>query len=471
MPQNNNDPYAQIVTGANYSQSGPKPVNPEGVSNPPNQGQVLSETDDPYAHLAGQSTPPVDHSYSTNFMKELPGALGQAAIGALKGAGSTAKNIGRMATLHSPDAEPTGILAPTNPMQGVGRTAEQAGEFMLPGLGEEKIGKLATEIPKIGEYAAPAARVAYNGLTSGGINAAQGGGFKTGAIAGTGTGLLGEGMRAAAPGIAEKALGMRGTDRAFGKTPGRTLLDETSGVRPETVAASAKAKIGQLTPRLEQHVDAIQAPMASLAPARTVLNDAGSKAISQNSPALYGQINNMENTLHQRFNTGQTIPQDVTPRDLLNLKRGFSEEHMNWNPDRRDAALSAGRRAYGALDSELDRTVPEAAGLNQRISSLIPTARRGEAIARGEGAAPRIMERIARPTGALTGAIGGGMMGYQHGGASGAAEGAGLGLILPELMSSPTGRMIAARGFNRPVPRYVLPAIRGAALQLDRGNQ
>jgi hypothetical protein len=209
---------------------------------------------------------------------------------------------------------------------------------------------------------------------------------------------------------------------------------------------------------------------ASLAPARSILSEALGKATAQNAEGLHGQIGGMQDFLSRRFGNGEPIPENVTPRDLLNLKRGFSEEHLGWNPDRRDAALSSGRRAYGALDSELDRAVPEAAGLNQRISSLVPTVRRGEAMARGEGATPRIMERIARPTGALTGAIGGGMFGYQHGGTTGAAEGAGLGLILPELMSSPTGRMILARGLNRPLPAFVLPAIRGGALQFDRRN-
>jgi hypothetical protein len=562
----------QVRTGTRASTAGPAAYK-EGQVNLPNQGQVTTVDLD---ELSPQNTEPPasgEERFSTRLMKDLPGAAGQALLGAGQGLLHTATAPAAYAAgklfpkAAAPKlAEREQITTPQNARAAIGRGVEQAGEFMLPGLGEERAAAL------VPEKLAPLARTGYQALTSGGINAAQGGSFGTGAVAGAGTGLLGEGMRAAAPEVAEKALGMRGTDRAFGKTPGRAILDETTGVRPETVAASAKERIGELTPELESKVDAAsvrpnrvrgllpappqeiplgvhprnpasrpmafdaavkpeepmeprsgnplapisdypginphflsgsehpelsgrtptaqgilirpqQAPtgppisptvpnrVASLGPARGVLNEAAGKATSQNAEGLAGQIGGMQDFLGRRFNTGESIPENVTPRELLNLKRGFSEEHLNWSPDRRDAALSAGRRAYGALDTELDRAVPESAELNQRISSLIPTVRRGEAMARGEGATPRIMERIARPTGALTGAIGGGMLGRQQGGTSGMIEGAGLGLILPELMTSPTGRMVAARALNRPIPQWVLPAIRGGALQLDRGKQ
>lgn len=456
----------QVRTGTRASAAGPAAYK-EGQVSLPNQGQVTTVDLDELSPKQAES--PVDHSYSTELIKEIPWAAGQFGNGAARGLLHTATALpAYVASKIAPNSpqlqERERMNEPENPVQSIGHGVEQAGEFMLPGLGEEKAvsllpGKLA-----------PLGRIGYQALTSGGVNAAQGGGFGTGAAAGALTGALGEGMRAAAPGVAEKALGMRGTDRAFGKTPGRAILDETSGVRPESVAASAKAKIGELTPQLESAVAASPA-MASLKPARDVLSEAASRAASHNAEGLHGQIGNMAKTIGQRFDTGAPIPEILPPRELLDLKRGFSEENLNWNPDRRDAALSAGRRAYGALDKSLDQAVPKAAPLNQRISSLIPTMRRGEAMARAEGAGPRVMERIARPTGALTGAIGGGMLGYRQGGATGAAEGAGLGLILPELMTSPTGRMALARALNRPLPAFVLPAIRGGALQLDRGKK
>jgi hypothetical protein len=622
----------QVRTGTRASAAGPAAYK-EGQVSLPNQGQVTTVDLDELSPKQAES--PVDHSYSTELIKEIPWAAGQFGNGAARGLLHTATALpAYVASKIAPNSpqlqERERMNEPENPVQSIGHGVEQAGEFMLPGLGEEKAVSL------LPEKLASLGRIGYQALTSGGVNAAQGGGFGTGAAAGALMGAMGEGMRAAAPGIAEKALGMRGTDRAFGKTPGRAILDETSGVRPESVATSAKERIGQLTPELENKVDAasvrpnpirgflpapsqdiplhsaggdqgrlsqpvifnqpdrpmprgLPAPAhdipltanpfygahppdeglgaaainnsrvgesmatpegnpnygysdqfpsaegkwtggilrrvaagepasgmgpgqyigeipgerggpsqvqgiwrrqqarlsgaipkikpfipkasASLAPARDILSEALGKATAQNAEGLHGQIGGMQDFLSRRFGNREPIPENVTPRDLLNLKRGFSEEHLGWNPDRRDAALSTGRRAYGALDSELDRSVPEAAGLNQRISSLIPTVRRGEAMARGEGAGPRIMERIARPTGALTGAIGGGMLGYRQGGATGAAEGAGLGLILPELMTSPTGRMALARALNRPLPAFVLPAIRGGALQLDRGKK
>ena len=485
-------------------------------------------------------------------------AAGNLALGAGRGLLKTATAVPSFLSQHIPGvnanpaklAERQKLITPQGTAQSLGMGAEQAGEFLIPGLGEER----ATAM--LPEAARPAGRIAYNALTSGGVNKLQGGSFSTGAVAGGVGGGLSEGMKAAAPKIAEKALALRGTDRAFGKTPGRAILDETKGVRPETVAASAKQRIEQLTPQLEQAADAVssrptpkllppppteiptgpivprdtpgelipaarapgttvisarspgirsayttsgtRAPhnlptsgpgillqhpdippapatvpnaTASLAPARQVLSSAAGRATAENAEGLHGQIGNMQDFLSRRFQSGEPIPESVTPRDLLNLKRGFSEEHLGWNPEIRDRALSAGREAYGALDAELDRTVPGAAGLNQRISSLIPTVRRGEAMARSEGATPRILERIARPTGALTGAAGGGIYGYQHGGAPGAIAGAGLGLVLPELVSSPTGRMIAARALNSAAPKYLVPALRGSGLQFFRPSE
>lgn len=106
----------------------------------------------------------------------------------------------------------------------------------------------------------------------------------------------------------------------------------------------------------------------------------------------------------------------------------------------------------------MDRTLPEAAGLNQHISSLIPVAWRAESTASGADTTQRVLS-----------SLGGGIYCSAHGGPAG-DEGAGLGLV-SELISSPTGQIIVARSFNRSVPTYVLPAIRGGALQLERGNQ
>jgi hypothetical protein len=466
------------------------------------------------------------------------------------------------------------LQAPDSISGKVGRGIEQVGEFLAPG-GLEKSGaaKLAELAPWAGRAAKPLAKVLTSGISAGAVNSAQGGSPVTGAAMGAGGQIIGQGLKAAAPVMAETALGLPKAARAFGKTPGTALLDETRGIRPSTIAASAQGKLGELNPQLESAADAasvkpnparamlpapaqriplpgadnfirdtpgelipaapfprgnivggssprvasqlgsteamipprltrndlfmhsgvrpptelptsgpgvlirpFEAPSgggmpslpntsASLAPARGILSDAAAKARGQNAEGLHGQLGNMLDSLSRRFQTGEPIPENVTPRQLLDLKRGFNEENLRWNPEMHDRALSTGRQAYNALDQELDRTVPESAGLNQRISSLIPVAQRAESISRGAPTLQRAAQRFGAHTGALTlGGIGG-YQGYREGGVPGAIAGGLTGVLAPELIASPEGQMALARTL------YKMNGLRplvGGALQLDR---
>lgn len=552
--------------------------------------------------------PAAEEAPPQSLMKQAGGMAEDFGKGVIKGGLNTVNGVsslihkipGGVGEALVPSSGLTGAkmyAQPSNTAQSIGKGVEQAGEFLLPGLGEEGAGlKLAEMAPQLGRAAAPLARLGVQTIGSGLINKTQGGSFSTGAAAGALGGGIGEGMRAAAPKIAETALGIPKAARAFGKTPGKAILEETSGVRPETIAASARDKMGQLTPELERAADAASVrpnqirgllpapsqeiplhsssdvagtssrpislhqvdrpmprglpvpsrdvpmapglqnefpgrmasgtssvrplasegpsigmthgeyigevpgerggpgqvqgvvqhrpivpktatqtpipsilpnPTASLGPARSVLSDAMGRAEGQNAEGLHNQLGKMNDFLGQRFSTGEAIPENVTPRDLLNLKRGFSEEHLRWSPETHDAALSAGRRAYGALDSELDRTVPAAAGLNQRISSLIPVSQRAESVGRNAGILQRTAGRIGAHTGAATMGVGGAYAGGREGGIPGAIAGGTLGILAPEMLSNPTAQMIMARGLYKNVPR-IIPAAVGSGLQLDR---
>ena len=111
---------------------------------------------------------------------------------------------------------------PSNLTQSIGKGAEQAGEFLLPGMGEEAAGaKLLEHAPQLGRMAAPIARAGMQTLGSAAINKAQGGSATTGALMGAGGAAVGEGMRAAAPLLAESAWGVRGADKIRGRTVGQ----------------------------------------------------------------------------------------------------------------------------------------------------------------------------------------------------------------------------------------------------------
>ena len=478
------------------------------------------------------------------------------------------------------------IATPDNTTQAIGKGVGDAAQFMIPGGAEEKVVSMAPKLLR------PVAKIATSALSAGAVNKVQGGDFGTGALAGGGGEVIGQGLKAMAPTLAETALKIPKAMRAFGKTPGAALLDETSGIRPETIAASARDRLGQLNPQLEAAADAastrpnaarglltsgteqiplpnapdvtgrlsepirltqadrpgrpqLQAPsistpmapghqmefperlasgdtgirqtdfgthpgmgqaqyigeipgtrggagqsngvllrppstaggpvpsmlpnrIASLGPARSVIGNEMGNAANQNAEGLHNQLGKMQEFLGKRFGTGEGIPANVTPRELLDLKRGFNEEHLRWNPEMHDRALSTGRRAYGALDSELDRTVPEAAGLNQRISSLIPIAQRAESVSRDAPVLQRAAGRVGAHTGALTMGLGGAYAGRREGGTPGMIAGGLTGLIAPELIASPEGQVALARMLYK--SNGLRPLV-GAGLQADRGNK
>lgn len=482
------------------------------------------------------------------------------------------------------------LTQPQNMTEAVGKGLEQAGEFLIPGGAEEKAASYARLIPGA-EKAMPAIRTGISALSAGGVNKLQGGSFEQGALTGGATGAAGEGFRALAPKIAEGALAITKPDRAFGKTPGAAVLNETRGFRPSDIAETGQTRLRGLTSQLEGKVDSASSrpapriagflpppteevplheqpfqsgrasrpivlnqpdrpmplqleappsetplasqgkfengrltpqgvllrpqefpaetsgmthgeyfgevpgtyggrqplqgvmlrrpemsasippafeanPSASLAPARGVIANAMGKAGREEAGSLHGQLGELNDFLHTGKVSGEPIPTNVTPRRLLDLKRGFATEFLGrWNPETHGGTLSAGRRAYHALDSELDRTVPEAADLNQRVSSLLPVVHRAESTARNAPMAQKIVGRFVAPTGALASALYGAHEGAQHGGMQGALAGGTAGLLAPLLIGTPEGQMIAARTFNSPATARVL---RGLAVPILR---
>jgi hypothetical protein len=466
-----------------------------------------------------------------------------------------------------------------NTAQSIGKGLGSAAQFLIPGGAEEAgAGAIARIAPKI----APIAKMGMAALGSGAVNAAQGGSFGTGAaMGGIGSGI-GQGMQALAPKIAESALNIRKLDRAYGKTPGQAIINETKGFSPARIAESAQGRLNELTPQLQsmaRQADTrpirtirgqLQSPQydiplnrpgfrgtnrgglfdaetntspvpgvdasprsayrpaseggiiddpgyvsgsehpelsgraipsrgvlrtrdesiareagvpfepsappvpyagASLSPARGVLGEAAGKATAQNEPTAFGQLKPMLGHLSQNQITGERIPNIVSAENLLNLKRGFGNEFIHrWNPETMTGVKSTAAKTYNAMDNEFDRVVPGAQQLNQRISSLIPVAKRAESLELNAPTAQKIMGRVAAHTGALAGAGIGGATGYQHGGIMGGLVGATLGVAAPELLATPTAQMVVARGLASPGAQKVIPLIRGLGLQADRDS-
>jgi hypothetical protein len=367
------------------------------------------------------------------------------------------------------------LATPHTPGQSFGKGLGDMAQFFIPGDAEAAA---AEKLPMLGRFAKPLMKM-IGGET---VNEAQGGPKGAGAVgAGIGEGI-GALMRKGAPFAAQTAMRIPSVARAFGKTPGEAILNETKGILPSTVGKSAQESTNRLTSQVEQAADRASVrpeggapipatepnPIASLRPARGVLGDAGNQAVRENAASRYAQIQPMVDTLSSRFNTGEPIPENVTPRQLLDLKRGFSDEHLGrWNPDLHAKTTATARQAYHALDQEFDRTVPEGAETNQKISSLIPVIHAADKAERAPSLFQRTAGRIGAHTGALTMGGMGALGGYHAGGLPGAIALGAAGLVGPELMASPESQMILARTMgNKGVQNAAAPLMSAATSKL-----
>ncbi len=359
---------------------------------------------------------------------------------------------------------------PQNLAQKIGYGGEQVGEFFLPTGAEEGLAEHGGELMgRAGEFGG---KLLGSGMHSGTVNAVQGGNFGTGAAAGVAGGAIGEGLRAAAPAIAETALRVRGNDRLFGRTVGDAILNDTSGVYPSSVASSAQNTINAIKPELEQRAADAGASGArgSLLPARQGLANTVNTHLMNRAVDSARELDPLASRLAVDPITHLPLAENQSPTGLLNLKRGINSDFIqNWRPEQPPGLRSSARGAYGAINDEFHRVVPGAQELDQRVSSLIPVTKRATAADANAGLLQRVAGRVSAHTGVLAGgALAGGGIGYHEGGAPGAVAGSLAGLIAPELLASPTAQMIMARGAHGAVPNIIIPAARAAALQLDR---
>lgn len=313
------------------------------------------------------------------------------------------------------------------------------------------------------------------------------------------------GMRQAAPYLAESAIGVKASDRLYGKRPGQALLQETASFNPEEIAKEAQQRIDQLSTEIEKKA---LGKTADIGPAQS-LAKAFADYVSQgiNTP-LASKLKGMYESLTEAprnffgqssYPTGSSsqlithqIPaspgsmmpsyglrpgsspaptrispmQDVT--DALRLKREFADRFTSeaaWaNLGGDKDAIGKAKQIYKKLDEAVDIAVPESADLNQRISSLIPVANRAAKTALGPG----IVEGVAGTLGAKTGALAAALAA----GASGGPIGFITALISKEVGSLPSTKIALARILNMPskVPPTVENIAKYATLQMSRSG-
>lgn len=317
----------------------------------------------------------------------------------------------------------------------------------------------------------------------------------------------GRALEGAARPMAKVALRLPGKAEAYGANPAKAALEETSGVRPLTVANSARDRISQLSQ--EQDAAANSSTVkGSLKPARDVVSGASTKAAGRNSAATPRELAPMDKFLNKpqpgfkgsteyppgantpvnfKENPSPIIgappkvstvagpsPEPVVSEEqpasaLLGMRRQFNQDFIrNWNPQANTkGALGTARQAYHALGDEVDKAIPGGAARDQRISSLIPVEQSARATDLSPTIGQRMLTRISRPTGALLPAF--------IGGSLGGPAGAMLGLGGAEAAASPVPLMVGARslyGAGRALDNPVTPnLIRPAALPISKRKE
>lgn len=358
---------------------------------------------------------------------------------------------------------PLGRAAEIASRPGVDPKLEAASQ-VLEGAGKAVAPLALPEMAMAPAGAALGAGVGYLGskLAGAGVKALGGGegaqhlaGDLGGAAAAPLAAPLGRGLMRTAEPIAESAVGIRNQDRAYGRTPGRAALTHTEGLHPETVADSAQSRMDQLVPEYNKMAANSPNPV-DLRPTTKLIRGEQDKLRSQNANRAADDLSPLVKhftdagpgfkggTLQTPM--GRKIIQLQPADQALNLKRGLNNEFVNnWNSDNA-ARNGVAKKAYGQLNKSIDEAVPEGKQLNQVTSSLIPVAKRGEAIARNEELGPRLLSRVGARTGSLMSAAAGAMEGGKLGGGPGALIGGIAGLAGPELAVMPTSKMAMARG-------------------------
>jgi hypothetical protein len=429
---------------------------------------IAKPVDDPFATIAKPigSEPPTPSLYDRvgNVYRDYNKGLFQ---GAGQTVGTVAGLLNKIPFLGETLAPSQGVQAlktistPETLPAKAGVVAEQVGEMMATG-GPLKAGAqtLATKLPWLGRAAAPLMRVGAEALNTGTSAALHGQPVGPSAAIGGGGAAVGEVGQLLAPKLAESALGVTQRFRGHGRTIGEAALGETSAIRPAAMASQASGKLASLTSELEARADAAGQAGAtgSTKPALDYLDTQIAKFQARNSP-LAEKLQAVRDQLTKNSYTGQAIPQDLSPRALLELKRGVGDTINTWEPQLKKTVNPMAQRVYGLLDSELDRTVPGAADLNQRMSSLIPVRQRAQAVSNSASLTQKAANRLARPTGAMAASLVGGGVGYHKGGIPGAVAGGAAGLVLPEALASPTAQMAAARLIQSGVAPYAARAM------------
>lgn len=262
---------------------------------------------------------------------------------------------------------------------------------------------------------------------------------------------------------------MRSAMRLPSNESAGAVLEHTSGVRPESIAASARQEIGNATGRRNAEIGRAT-EMPSLAPSRQSLIDASNRMVEGNKEPQ--ELAPMMDRLHNpvpgfpgSVDPSGELSERQNPMDFLRLRHNFGQDFTKFQYARplTNPALEAGNEAYMGLTNELHRVAPGSAAEDQLIHNLIPAKEQGDLIAKQPGPIDRGVQRLTAKTGAMALPA----MGFAAGGPGGAATA----ITIQELMADPTVRAALARRAHASFPLNLTPGLGLPAAGLGQDEQ
>lgn len=339
---------------------------------------------------------------------------------------------------------------PQNTGEAMGKTGAELASYLAPGAAEERVTMAAPEAIR------PLARIATGALSSGTMGAANGHPFGTSALAGGATGALAEGGRMVAPQLMRSGIG-----GGINSDTARAVLNETRAVRPATLEGQVGGRISAANADLDKAVNGSQSPI-SMQPMRTPIETAMKTARTQEAGGLHNELSDMLDFTHKGRVSGDPIPNDVSPRQALDLRRGFNEEYLGnraWKQTVNPRSTATGKQAYQGLSSELHNKVPGASEADEQMHRLIPAKQALSAMNRRE---PSIVGNMAGDitarTGAMAGPLTAAVAGAHSAGAPGALAGFAAGLAGKEALSMPFAKIAASRMLYSPTTGRLMRA-------------
>lgn len=242
--------------------------------------------------------------------------------------------------------------------------------------------------------------------------------------------------KATGKGLGSSAIGITRANRGQGATPGKFLMEETRGFRPETVAETGQESLDKLMAEREAGISVATKPIP-LDPYRTKVTQAQLQATGEGNLARTQQLAPIAEALQKNRVTGTPYGATLSPREALNLERGISGEFADWNPETHQPVNALVKDVYRGLGNEIEQAAPGTRAIGQRIQSGIPVVHRAESASRGPGMIETGVNRAIRPTGALALPL----MAAHAGGPIGAL----MAIAAQEGLTSPVFRMALAR--------------------------